>query len=61
MLRIFVFLVPTVIGFVINLLIIPRYGALGSAYATLLSNGLLLVFAFAAGFYVVVKDNRFEK
>lgn len=59
--RILVFLIPTLLNIIINYFSIPRFGAIGSAYASLFSNAIILILAFIAGNYVIKKDKRFLK
>jgi len=58
-LRIIIFLIPTILNITINFALIPKYGALGSAYAALFSNFILLLLALLSGMYVIKKDARF--
>jgi len=58
-LRIFIFIVPTILNIYVNFLLIPKYGALGSAYASLFSNIILLLLAMLAGACIIKNDKRF--
>jgi O-antigen/teichoic acid export membrane protein len=58
-LRIVIFLIPTAVNIGLNYALIPKYGAVGSAYAALFSNIILLLLALVSGIYVVKNDERF--
>lgn len=59
--RVWVFIIPTVVNIILNYLYIPIYGVIGSAYVSLFSNMILLLLSLCAGIYVIKTDKRFKK
>lgn len=60
-LRVIVFVIPTIINIILNYFLIPNYGALGAAYASLISNVILLILAFVSALFCVRHSSKFEK
>lgn len=60
-LRLIVFVIPMILNIVLNYIWIPEYGSIGAAYASLFSNIILLILAFASGLYCVKTSKKFEK
>lgn len=56
---IFVIFIPTIVNIILNYYLIPKYGALGSAYASVISSITILILSFLAGLYVIKTDKRF--
>jgi len=61
MIRIVVFIIPTILNIVLNFFLIPKYGAIGAGYASLVSNFVLLILALLSGIFSVRLSDKFEK
>jgi len=59
-LRIVIFVIPTILNIVLNYIWIPKYLSMGSAYAALVSNMLLLVLSYVTALVIVRRDERFN-
>lgn len=59
-LRIVIFIIPIIINVILGMILIPKYSYLGAAWATLVSNFVLLLLAFISALIITSKDNRFK-